>query len=46
MDHQVPITGTALRTPRAAAVAGILFSLLLGGWGAGPDVRIGVKWHR
>ena len=30
MDHQVPITGTALRTPRAAAVAGILFSLLLG----------------
>ena len=30
MDNQVPITGTALRTPRAAAVAGILFSLLLG----------------
>ena len=25
MDYQVPITGTALRTPRAAAVAGILF---------------------
>ena len=30
MDHEEPITGTGLRTPRAAAVAGILFSTLLG----------------
>ena len=30
MDHQEPITGSSLRTPRAAAAAGILFSLLLG----------------
>ena len=30
MDHQVLITGAELRTPRAAAAAGILFSLLLG----------------
>jgi len=30
MDHEEPITGTGLRTPRAAAVAGILFSALLG----------------
>ena len=30
MDHQVLITGAGLRTPRAAAAAGILFSLLLG----------------
>ena len=30
MDHQVPITGAGLRTPRAAAAAGIVFSLLLG----------------
>ncbi len=30
MDHQAPIGGIGLRTPRAAAVAGILFSLLLG----------------
>lgn len=30
MDHQVPMGGSGLRTPRAAAVAGILFSLLLG----------------
>jgi hypothetical protein len=30
MDDDEPITGTRLRTPRAAAVAGILFSLLLG----------------
>jgi hypothetical protein len=30
MAQQEPITGTTLRTPRAAAVAGILFSLLLG----------------
>jgi hypothetical protein len=30
MEHQEPITGTSLRTPRAAAAAGILFSLLLG----------------
>ena len=30
MDHEEPITGTGLRTPRAAAVAGILFSVLLG----------------
>jgi len=30
MAHQEPITGTSLRTPRAAAVAGIAFSLLLG----------------
>ena len=30
MDHQAPIGGAGLRTPRAAAVAGILFSLLLG----------------
>jgi len=29
MEHQEPITGTGLRTPRAAAAAGILFSLLL-----------------
>ena len=28
--YQEPITGTGLRTPRAAAVAGIVFSLLLG----------------
>jgi len=30
MDHQVLITDAGLRTPRAAAAAGILFSLLLG----------------
>jgi hypothetical protein len=30
MDHQVPTTGAGLRTPRAAAAAGILFSQLLG----------------
>ncbi len=30
MDHQAPVAGAGLRTPRAAAVAGILFSLLLG----------------
>jgi hypothetical protein len=30
MAHQEPITGTSLRTPRAAAAAGIVFSLLLG----------------
>lgn len=30
MDHQAPVLGTGLRTPRAAAVAGIVFSLLLG----------------
>jgi len=30
MTHPEPITGTSLRTPRAAAVAGIAFSLLLG----------------
>jgi hypothetical protein len=30
MAQPAPITRTALRTPRAAAVAGILFSLLLG----------------
>jgi hypothetical protein len=30
MAHEELITGTGLRTPRAAAVAGILFSLLLG----------------
>jgi len=30
MDHQVLITGAGLRTPRAAAAAGILFALLLG----------------
>ena len=30
MAHQESITGTTLRTPRAAAVAGIAFSLLLG----------------
>lgn len=30
MARQEPITGTSLRTPRAAAVAGIAFSLLLG----------------
>jgi len=30
MAHQEPITGTRLRTPRAAAAAGIAFSLLLG----------------
>jgi hypothetical protein len=30
MAHQEPITGTGLRTPRAAAAAGIGFSLLLG----------------
>jgi hypothetical protein len=30
MDHQEPITGSSLRTPRAAGAAGILFSLLLG----------------
>ena len=29
MEHQEPITGTGLRTPRATAAAGILFSLLL-----------------
>lgn len=29
MHHQVPTTDAGLRTPRAAAVAGILFSLLL-----------------
>jgi hypothetical protein len=28
MAHQQPITGTGLRTPRAAAAAGIVFSLL------------------
>src|SRR5437867_4328530 len=28
--YREPITGTSLRTPRAAAVAGIVFSLLLG----------------
>jgi hypothetical protein len=30
MAHEEPLTGTRLRTPRAAAVAGILFSVLLG----------------
>ncbi len=30
MAHPEPITGTTLRTPRAAAVAGIVFALLLG----------------
>jgi hypothetical protein len=30
MAHEEPLTGARLRTPRAAAVAGILFSLLLG----------------
>ena len=30
MDHQVLTTGAGLRTPRAAAAAGILFSTLLG----------------
>jgi hypothetical protein len=30
MDRVEPITGAGLRTPRAAAVAGILFSVLLG----------------
>ena len=30
MAHEEPLTGTRLRTPRAAAVAGILFSALLG----------------
>src|SRR5262249_16643869 len=30
MAHPEPITGTGLRTPRAAAAAGIAFSLLLG----------------
>ncbi len=30
MAHPEPITGTSLRTPRAAAVAGIAFALLLG----------------
>jgi hypothetical protein len=30
MEHQVLITGAGLRPPRAAAAAGILFSLLLG----------------
>jgi hypothetical protein len=30
MAYQEPITGTSLRTPRAAAAAGIVFSLLLG----------------
>jgi hypothetical protein len=30
MAHQESITGTSLRTPRAAAAAGIVFSLLLG----------------
>ena len=30
MAHEEPLTGTMLRTPRAAAVAGILFSVLLG----------------
>src|SRR5262245_56320913 len=30
MAHQESITGTNLRTPRAAAAAGIVFSLLLG----------------
>ncbi len=29
MDHGEPITGSGLRTPRAAAIAGILFSVLL-----------------
>ncbi len=29
MSEQAPLTGTALRTPRAAAIAGILFSTLL-----------------
>src|SRR5215472_6214806 len=30
MAHQESITGAGLRTPRAAAVAGIVFALLLG----------------
>jgi hypothetical protein len=30
MAHQPPLTGAGLRTPRAAGVAGIVFSLLLG----------------
>ena len=30
MAHQESVTGTGLRTPRAAAAAGIVFSLLLG----------------
>lgn len=30
MADQEPLTGTRLRTPRAAAIAGILFSVLLG----------------
>src|SRR6516165_12751709 len=30
MAHEEPLTGTRLRTPRAAAVAGILFRALLG----------------
>jgi hypothetical protein len=30
MAHEERLTGTSLRTPRAAAVAGILFSVLLG----------------
>ena len=30
MAHEEPLTGARLRTPRAAAVAGILFSALLG----------------
>jgi hypothetical protein len=30
MAYQEPLTGTSLRTPRAAALAGIAFSLLLG----------------
>jgi hypothetical protein len=30
MAHEEPLTGTRLRTPRAAAVAGILFAVLLG----------------
>jgi hypothetical protein len=30
MAHEEPLIGTGLRTPRAAAVAGILFSVLLG----------------
>ncbi len=30
MAHEEPLVGTRLRTPRAAAVAGILFSVLLG----------------
>ena len=30
MAPQEPLTGTGLRTPRAAAIAGILFAVLLG----------------